>query len=53
MNSQTRKYTVKCLMCNEEIKEPLSSYFADAYNCQPWSSGIQNNYRNAFCKCPR
>ncbi len=31
MNSQTRKHTVKCLMCNEEIKEPLSSCFAETH----------------------
>ncbi len=31
MNSQTRKHTVKCIMCNEEIKEPLSSHFVEAH----------------------
>ncbi len=31
MNRQTRKHTVKCLMCNEEITEPLGSYFAESH----------------------
>ena len=31
MNSQTRKHTIKCLMCNEEIKETLSSCFAETH----------------------
>ncbi len=31
MNRQTRKHTVKCLMCNEEITEPLGSYFAEPH----------------------
>lgn len=31
MTCQTRKYFVKCLMCNQEIKEPLSSYFAESH----------------------
>ncbi len=35
MNGQTRKHIIKCFMCNEEIKESLSSHFADLYNCLP------------------
>lgn len=31
MSGQTRKHTIKCLMCDEEIKEPLSSDFADSH----------------------
>ncbi len=31
MYIQTRKYTIKCLMCNEEITEPLGSYFAEPH----------------------
>lgn len=31
MNGQTRKHTIKCLTCDEEIKEPLSSYFAETH----------------------
>ncbi len=31
MDRQTRKHTIKCLMCNEEIKEPLGSYFAEPH----------------------
>jgi hypothetical protein len=31
MNSQTRKHTVKCLMCDEEITEPLSPNFAEPH----------------------
>ena len=31
MNGQTRKHTIKCLVCDEEIKEPLSSHFAETH----------------------
>ncbi len=31
MNGQTRKHNIKCLTCDEEIKEPLSSYFAETH----------------------
>ncbi len=31
MTSQTKKYTVKCLMCDEEITEPLSPNFAEPH----------------------
>ncbi len=31
MNSQTKKITVKCLMCDEEITEPLSPSFAEQH----------------------
>ncbi len=31
MNSQTKKITVKCLMCDEAITEPLSSSFAEQH----------------------
>ena len=31
MDSQTKKITVKCLMCDEEITEPLSSSFAELH----------------------
>ncbi len=27
MDNQTKRYVVKCLMCDEEITEPLSSSF--------------------------
>lgn len=36
MNDQTRKHTIKCLTCDEEIKEPLGSYFAETHiTCNP------------------
>ena len=31
MHSQTGKHTIKCLVCNEEIKETLSSCFAETH----------------------
>ncbi len=31
MNNQTKKITVKCLMCDEVITEPLSSKFAELH----------------------
>ena len=31
MHSQTNKHIIKCLMCNEEIKETLSSSFAQTH----------------------
>ncbi len=31
MNNQTKRYVVKCLMCDEEITEPFSPDFADPH----------------------
>lgn len=31
MNSHAKKITVKCLMCDEEITEPIGSNFAEPH----------------------
>jgi len=31
VNNQIKKYVVKCLMCDEEIEEPLSPNFAEPH----------------------